>query len=89
DLALFKQKLSISLITPAFLVCQVAPALLADRQLFSFKENIQLYVLAFALIIPGISTMLQHRLPPVIYRLAAEIAFKTRCETTFRCGGER
>lgn len=66
DLALFKQKLSISLITPAFFVGQVAPALLADRKFFSFKENIELYVFAFALVIPRILTMLQHHLPPLL-----------------------
>ena len=66
DLALFKQKLSMVLITPVFAVGYAIPAVLANGQLFTPKENIQFNVFAFAFIVPRISAMLQHCLPPVL-----------------------
>ena len=73
------------LIAPVKLfVRHAAPALFANGQFFSFKENVKLDVFTFTLVFPRILTMLQFREPPVTFlsHLLAEIAFKIRCEAT-------
>jgi len=43
----------------SFVLCYVAPALPADRQFFTFEEDVQFYVLATALVLPRILAMFQ------------------------------
>jgi hypothetical protein len=89
DLALFKLKLSIS--TPLHVsVCQVRPALFADRTFFAFNHNVQFNVLATAGVFPGVLTMFQIYLPPLLtFVSSAKVAFKAEQKATFRRRGER
>jgi hypothetical protein len=59
DLAVFKLKFSIQVSPLNFFLSNRRPTLLANGQFFSFKQNVQLYVLAFAVMLPRILTMFQ------------------------------
>jgi hypothetical protein len=55
---------------------KTAPALPANRQFFSFEENVQLDVLTLALVLPGILTMLQQHQPPIMLHVVAKTLLK-------------
>jgi len=67
---------------------KTAPALPADRQFFSFEENVQLDVLTLALFLPRILTMFQHIILRSGSTLLAETAFKAHAVTALRDFGE-
>jgi len=65
-----------------------APALPADGKLLSLEQDVQLDVLAAALVLPRILTMLQTHEPPMTLTNVAKTAFKTHAETALRLFGE-
>lgn len=89
DFALLRLKLSIFCSPFNFFVCNVAPALLADRTFFAFDHDVKFYVFTVAGFLPWIFAMFHFLVSNKFDDgYLVNVAFKGRPQPTLTGSGE-